>query len=66
MPKAEEVLGQKGASTREEDFVEEMIMAYNHDYMLFFTEQGKCFWLKVYEIPEGGKTTAKEEPYKIS
>ena len=49
-------VGSKGASTREEDFVEEMIMAYNHDYMLFFTEQGKCFWLKVYEIPEGGKT----------
>ena len=58
-------VGSKGASTREEDFVEEMIMAYNHDYMLFFTEQGKCFWLKVYEIPEGGKQQ-KEEPYKIS
>tara|TARA_B100000900_G_scaffold403800_1_gene411325 strand:- start:133 stop:2646 length:2514 start_codon:yes stop_codon:yes gene_type:complete len=49
-------VGSRGASTREEDFVEEMIMAYNHDYMLFFTEKGKCFWLKVYEIPEGGKT----------
>tara|TARA_B100000902_G_C27316597_1_gene921727 strand:+ start:1199 stop:3742 length:2544 start_codon:yes stop_codon:yes gene_type:complete len=49
-------VGSRGATTREEDFVEEMIMAYNHDYMLFFTEKGKCFWLKVYEIPEGGKT----------
>ena len=50
-------VGSKGATTREEDFVEEMIMARNHDYMLFFTEQGRCFWLKVYEIPEGGKTS---------
>ena len=49
-------VGSKGATTRDEDFVEEMIMASNHDYMLFFTEKGKCFWLKVYEIPEGGKT----------
>ncbi len=50
-------VGSKGAATRDEDFVEEMIMANNHDYMLFFTEQGKCFWLKVYEIPEGSKTS---------
>ncbi len=49
-------VGSKGATTRDEDFVEEMIMASNHDFMLFFTEQGRCFWLKVYEIPEGGKT----------
>ena len=49
-------VGSKGATTRDEDFVEEMIMANNHDFMLFFTEQGRCFWLKVYEIPEGGKT----------
>ncbi len=49
-------VGSKGATTRDEDFVEEMVMASNHDYMLFFTEQGRCFWLKVYEIPEGGKT----------
>ena len=44
-------VGSKGATTRDEDFVEEMVMANNHDYMLFFTEQGRCFWLKVYEIP---------------
>ena len=50
-------VGSRGATTRDEDFVEEMIMANNHDYMLFFTEQGKCFWLKVYEIPEGSKTS---------
>jgi|TARA_B110000263_G_scaffold43677_1_gene35620 DNA gyrase subunit A len=50
-------VGSKGATTREEDFVEEMVMANNHDYMLFFTEQGRCFWLKVYEIPEGTKTS---------
>lgn len=50
-------VGSKGAATRDEDFVEEMLMAKNHDYMLFFTERGKCFWLKVYEIPEGTKTS---------
>ncbi len=50
-------VGSRGATTRDEDFVEEMIMANNHDYMLFFTEKGKCFWLRVYEIPEGGKTS---------
>ncbi len=50
-------VGSKGATTRDEDFVEEMVMANNHDYMLFFTEQGRCFWLKVYEIPEGSKVS---------
>ena len=50
-------VGSRGATTRDEDFVEEMFMANNHDYMLFFTEKGKCFWLKVYEIPEGSKTS---------
>ncbi len=50
-------VGSKGATTRDEDFVEEMVMANNHDYMLFFTEQGRCFWMRVYEIPEGGKTS---------
>ena len=50
-------VGSKGATTRDEDFVEEMVMAKNHDYMLFFTEQGRCFWLKVYEIPEGSKVS---------
>ena len=50
-------VGSRGAKTRDEDFVEEMIMANNHDYMLFFTEKGRCFWLKVYEIPEGSKTS---------
>ena len=48
-------VGSRGATTRDEDFVEEMFMANNHDYMLFFTEKGKCFWMKVYEIPEGSK-----------
>ena len=50
-------VGSKGATTRDEDFVEEMVMANNHDYMLFFTQQGRCFWLKVYEIPEGSKVS---------
>jgi len=49
--------GAKGSSTRDEDFVEHIYVATNHNYMLFFTEKGKCFWLKVYEIPEGNKTS---------
>src|SRR6185295_13293350 len=49
--------GAKGSATREEDFVEHIYVASTHNYMLFFTEKGKCFWLKVYEIPEGEKTS---------
>tara|TARA_B100000795_G_scaffold19148_1_gene12683 strand:- start:1326 stop:3869 length:2544 start_codon:yes stop_codon:yes gene_type:complete len=49
-------VGSKGVTTRDKDFVEQIFMATNHNYMLFFTEKGKCFWLKVYEIPEGSKT----------
>lgn len=47
--------GSKGSSTREEDFIEHMFTATAHNYLLFFTEQGRCFWMKVYEIPEGSK-----------
>ena len=50
-------VGHRGASSRDEDFLEHLFIATNHNYMLFFTENGKCFWLKVYEIPEGGKTS---------
>ena len=50
-------VGSKGATTRDKDFVEHIFMATNHNYMLFFTEKGKCFGLKVYEIPEGSKTS---------
>jgi len=49
--------GARGSSTRDEDFVEHIYIASTHNYMLFFTEKGKCFWLKVYEIPEGNKTS---------
>ncbi len=48
-------VGSKGTATRDEDFLEHMIMATMHNTMLFFTEKGRCFWLKVYEIPEGTK-----------
>lgn len=48
-------VGSKGSATRDEDFLEHLIMATMHNTMLFFTEKGKCFWLKVYEIPEGTK-----------
>jgi len=48
-------IGSKGSATRDEDFLEHMIMATMHNTMLFFTEKGKCFWLNVYEIPEGSK-----------
>ena len=53
-------VGSRGATTSDEDFLEDMFVASNHDYMLFFTEQGRCFWLRVFEIPEGAKTTKGE------
>ncbi|PDS26281.1 DNA gyrase subunit A [Flavobacterium branchiophilum] len=49
-------VGQKSAGTRDQDFLEHMFVATNHQYMLFFTQKGKCFWMRVYEIPEGNKT----------
>ncbi|MBW6497725.1 MAG: DNA gyrase subunit A [Bacteroidales bacterium] len=49
--------GSKGSSTRGEDFVEQLFTATNHNYLLFFTEQGKCFWMRVFEIPEGAKSS---------
>ena len=50
-------VGQKASTTRNEDFLEHLFMGTNHQYMLFFTQKGKCFWLRVYEIPEGSKTS---------
>ncbi|MDA7768358.1 DNA gyrase subunit A [Flavobacteriales bacterium] len=50
-------IGSKGATTRDSDFLEDIFVANNHDYMLFFTEKGRCFWLRVFEIPEGAKAT---------
>ena len=50
-------VGAKGSTTRDEDFIEHIYPATNHNYMLFFTQKGKCYWLKVYEIPEGAKNT---------
>lgn len=49
--------GAMGGSTRDEDFIEHLFVASTHNYMLFFTEKGSCYWLKVYEIPEGNKTS---------
>lgn len=49
--------GNRGVIHRDEDFVEHLMIASTHNYILFFTEQGRCFWLKVYEIPEGSKAT---------
>ncbi len=49
--------GQKGVSTRSEDFLEHIFVANNHDYLLFFTQKGKVFWMRVFEIPEGGKVS---------
>jgi DNA gyrase subunit A len=49
-------VGQKSAGTRDQDFLEHMYVATNHQYMMFFTQKGKCFWMRVYEIPEGSKT----------
>ena len=50
-------VGAKGSETREEDFIEYIYPASMHNYMLFFTQKGKCYWLKVYEIPEGAKNS---------
>lgn len=49
--------GSRGSATREEDFVEHLFVANTHGFLLFFTEQGRCFWLRAYEIPEGTKTS---------
>jgi DNA gyrase subunit A len=49
--------GAKGTATRDEDFVEHLLLASNHNYMLLFTQQGKCHWLRVFEIPEGTRTS---------
>jgi DNA gyrase subunit A len=49
-------VGAKGTSARQEDFVEHIFTATNHDYLLIFTMKGRCFWMRVFEIPEGGKT----------
>ncbi len=49
--------GSRGSTTRNEDFLEHLFVVTNHDYMLFFTEQGKVYWMRVYEIPEGTKTS---------
>ncbi|MEO6719402.1 MAG: DNA gyrase subunit A [Ferruginibacter sp.] len=49
--------GAKGSSTRQEDFIEHLFVASTHHTLMFFTEKGRCFWLKVYEIPEGDKTS---------
>jgi DNA gyrase subunit A len=49
--------GSRGVAKRQEDFVEHIFMATNHNYLLLFTEQGRCFWLRIFEIPEGEKTS---------
>ena len=49
--------GQRGVATRTEDFLEHLFVATNHQYMLFFTQKGKVFWMRVYEVPEGNKTS---------
>lgn len=48
--------GSRGSKTRDQDFIEHMFIAHNHNYLLLFTEQGRCFWLRAYEIPEAAKT----------
>ena len=50
-------VGQKASTTRNEDFLEHLFIGTNHQYMLFFTQKGRCFWLRVFEIPEGSKTS---------
>jgi len=50
-------VGQKSAGTRDQDFLEHLFVATNHQYLMYFTQKGKCFWMRVYEIPEGSKTS---------
>ncbi len=50
-------MGSKGSTTRDKDFLAELFVATNHNYLLIFTEKGKCFWMRVFEIPEGSKTS---------
>ena len=50
-------VGSKGSTTRDEDFLEHLFVATNHNYLLIFTEKGKCFWMRVFEIPEGSKAS---------
>ena len=50
-------VGQKATKTRDEDFLEDLFVGTNHQYMLFFTQKGKCFWMRVFEIPEGSKNS---------
>jgi DNA gyrase subunit A len=50
-------VGQKSAATRDEDFLEHLFIATNHQYLMYFTQKGKCFWMRVYEIPEGTKAS---------
>lgn len=50
-------VGQKGSATRDQDFLEHLFVATNHQYLLFFTQKGKCFWMRVFEIPEGTKAS---------
>ena len=50
-------MGSKGSTTRDKDFLEQLFVATNHNYLLIFTEKGRCFWMRVYEIPEGSKTS---------
>jgi len=50
-------VGSKGSATRDKDFLEHLFVATNHNWLLIFTEKGKCFWMRIFEIPEGSKTT---------
>ena len=57
-------VGQKASTTRNEDFLEDLFVGTNHQYMLFFTQKGKCFWMRVYEIPEAVSYTHLPLPTK--
>ena len=50
-------VGMRGSGMRDEDFIERLFVSRNHDYLMFFTDQGRCYWLRVFEIPEGGRTS---------
>ena len=49
-------IGMRGGGLRDDDYLEHLFVSFNHDYLLFFTDHGRCFWLRVYQIPPGGRT----------
>jgi DNA gyrase subunit A len=57
-------VGSKGSATRDKDFLEHLFVATNHNWLLIFTEKGKCFWMRVFEVPEGSEKCQRKSASK--